>query len=121
MAALLTSGLKADERPEASMEFIFDAFPELRGRTVRMGDVKYTRWNMDPMEQYFLAALASRRQPRTIFEIGTFDGSTTLLLARAAPAAQVFTLDLPPDSPVVKESGTTRRLGQHGELGGAVS
>jgi predicted O-methyltransferase YrrM len=117
MAALLTSGLRADTRPQATPKFILRAFPELRGRTVSMGDVRYTRWNMDPMEQYFLAALAAHRQPRTIFEIGTFDGSTTLLLARAAPDAQVFTLDLPPDSPAVTESGTTERLADMGSWG----
>jgi predicted O-methyltransferase YrrM len=117
MARLLTAGLKEEKRPQATLKFIFGAFPELRGRTVPMGDVKYTRWNMDPMEQYFLAALASQRKPRTIFEIGTFDGSTTLLLARAAPEAQIFTLDLPPDSPVVSQSGTSERLADMGSWG----
>lgn len=117
MAALLNAGLKEERRPQATLKFIFGAFPELRGRTVPMGDVKYTRWNMDPMEQYFLSSLAGQRQPRTIFEIGTFDGATTLLLARAAPDAQIFTLDLPPDSPVVSESGTTERLADMGSWG----
>jgi predicted O-methyltransferase YrrM len=114
---LLNSGLKADARPGADGTFILKAFPELRGLTVPMGDVTYTRSNMDPLEQYFLAAIASKRRPRTIFEIGTFDGSTTLLLARAAPEAQIFTLDLPPDSPVVSESGTTERLADMGSWG----
>lgn len=52
---------------------------------------------MDPLEQYVLGALAQVRQPRRIFEIGTYDGATTLLLARNAPDAEVFTLDLPPE------------------------
>lgn len=118
VAQVLTSGLRADQRPEATAKFIFKAFPELRGRTVPMGDVKYTRWNMDPIEQYFLAALASQRQPRTIFEIGTFDGSTTLLLARAAPEAQIFTLDLPPDAEVLtNEAGSAQHLEGMGSWG----
>jgi predicted O-methyltransferase YrrM len=117
MAALLTSGLKADARPLAEWKFIYEAFPDLRGRNVPMGDMKYTRWNMDPTEQFFLAALAGQRQPRTIFEIGTFDGSTTLLLARAAPEAQIYTLDLPPDSPVVNETGATNHLAKVGSWG----
>jgi predicted O-methyltransferase YrrM len=105
---LLNSGLKADARPGADGTFILKAFPELRGLTVPMGDVTYTRSNMDPLEQYFLAAIASKRRPRTIFEIGTFDGATTLLLARAAPEAQVFTLDLPPDSPALAALSESR-------------
>jgi predicted O-methyltransferase YrrM len=32
--------------------------------------------------------------PKRIFEFGTFDGATTILLASACPAAEVFTLDL---------------------------
>lgn len=40
--------------------------------------------------------LVRRNQPRTLFEIGTFDGRTTLNLAHFSPAdARVFTLDLP--------------------------
>lgn len=117
LASLLLSGVRADTGPQATGEFVLKAFPELRGRTVPMGDVKYTRWNMDPMEQFLLAGLANQRQPRTIFEIGTFDGSTTLLLARAAPEAQVYTLDLPPESALLEESGTEKSLADMGSWG----
>lgn len=44
----------------------------------------------------------------TIFEIGTFDGRTTLNLAVNAPGCTVFTLDLPPD-------GSTRFAVESGE------
>jgi len=40
-----------------------------------------------------LCALAALLEPRTIFEIGTYHGDTTWLLARNVPAARVYTLD----------------------------
>lgn len=56
--------------------------------------------NTSLQEQLLLGALVARRQPRTLVEIGTFDGSTALLLAQNAPAdARVFTLDLPGSEP----------------------
>ena len=97
----MTAGLKADKAdtaPEAVWVNFIRSYPEAKKQTVPMGDVRYRLWNMDPLEQYCLAALAGVRQPKRIFEIGTFDGATTLLLARMVPAARIYTLDLPPDS-----------------------
>src|SRR5258708_84603 len=37
-------------------------------------------------------------QPKRIFEIGTYRGYTALQFAANAPDAEVFTLDLPPDT-----------------------
>lgn len=51
--------------------------------------------NVALLELLVLARLAKRDRPRTIFEIGTFDGATTLNLAANAPSARVYTLDLP--------------------------
>jgi predicted O-methyltransferase YrrM len=104
LGEVLTAGIKADIAPRAVGKGMLKAFPEIRGRVVPMGDTLYSRWNMDPLEQFFLAALAGVRQPRTIFEIGTFDGATTLLLARAAPQARISTLDLPPETLADPES-----------------
>jgi predicted O-methyltransferase YrrM len=42
-----------------------------------------------------LAALARVLDCRTVFEIGTYRGDTTWLLAHNLPAARLFTLDLP--------------------------
>jgi predicted O-methyltransferase YrrM len=42
-----------------------------------------------------LCALAKLLDCRTVFEIGTYRGEATWLLARNLPALQVFTLDLP--------------------------
>jgi hypothetical protein len=56
--------------------------------------------NVTLLELLVLARLVRERSPKAIFEIGTFDGRTTLNLAANAPAdAEVFTLDLPPDVP----------------------
>ncbi len=55
--------------------------------------------NVRISELAILAALAAGcRDASSIFEIGTFDGRTTLNLAlNAPPACQIFTLDLPPE------------------------
>lgn len=41
-------------------------------------------------------ALVADRKPSVLFEIGTFDGATTAMMALNAPGATVHTLDLPP-------------------------
>lgn len=46
-------------------------------------------------ELRILCGLVQERQPNAIFEFGTFRGRTALHLARYAPEATVFTLDLP--------------------------
>jgi predicted O-methyltransferase YrrM len=66
-----------------------------------MGRVRFGRSNIDRYETYVLAALAAVRPPLRIFEIGTYDGETTLLLARRALSAEVFTLDVPPSAAYV--------------------
>lgn len=54
--------------------------------------------NVTVLESVTLARLVRDRQPASLFEIGTFDGRTTLTLAANAPDdAIVRTLDLPPD------------------------
>lgn len=93
---LATAGLRRDAGPKAPTVFVLDAYPEADGVAVEMGEVAYRRSNLDPMEQYVLAVLAKLREPRRIFEIGTYDGASTVLLARNAPNAQILTLDLPP-------------------------
>ena len=92
---MLTAGLRADEAPAALPISFMRSYPEAKLQTVPMGDVRYRLWNMDPLEQFSLAALAGLRRPQRMLEIGTFDGSTTLLLARMVPTAQIYTLDLP--------------------------
>ncbi len=99
---LATSGVRFDAAPQATGASFFDMYAEARGQVVPMGDVCYRLWNMDPLEHYFLAAIAAVREPQNIFEIGTFDGATSLLLARTVPKAQVYTLDLPAEAIEIK-------------------
>jgi len=57
-------------------------------------DTKVTR----PIETMVLSALVSTLKPKTIFEIGTYNGFTTLHFAKNSPDdCIVYTLDLPPD------------------------
>ena len=52
--------------------------------------------NVSALELAALCKLTADRRPRAIFEIGTFDGRTTLnLAANAGPDGRVYTLDLP--------------------------
>jgi len=52
--------------------------------------------NVSPLELIVLCRLVSSLRPSRLFEIGTFDGRTTLNLAANSPAeAVVYTLDLP--------------------------
>jgi predicted O-methyltransferase YrrM len=52
--------------------------------------------NVTLLELCVLNELVKRHRPKTIFEMGTFDGRTTLNLAlNSAPDAQIWTLDLP--------------------------
>lgn len=56
--------------------------------------------NVTLLEMLVLNRLVRERAPSAIFEIGTFDGRTTLNLAANAPAtARVYTLDLPRATP----------------------
>jgi predicted O-methyltransferase YrrM len=56
--------------------------------------------NVTLLELLVLARIVRERRPRALFEIGTFDGRTTLALAmNASDNATVCTLDLPPKTP----------------------
>jgi predicted O-methyltransferase YrrM len=46
-------------------------------------------------ELVMIAAITQRQEPERVFEIGTFEGRTTVNLAKSAPGCHVFTLDLP--------------------------
>jgi predicted O-methyltransferase YrrM len=54
-------------------------------------------WSLHTTDQWALQAIVIGRHARAVFEIGTFDGGTTRLLAEALPSdGRVVTLDLPP-------------------------
>jgi hypothetical protein len=74
-------------------------FPGGSDAVVRFPMSQWTRTRdmVLPLSDYLaVGALVQVLQPRRIFEIGTFNGSTTLLMALNAPEAEIFTLDLPP-------------------------
>ena len=55
-------------------------------------------YQVTPFELMTLASIVAGFAPKQLFEIGTFDGRTTLNLWQNAPDdAKVFTIDLPPD------------------------
>lgn len=64
--------------------------------SIRLREPVSTDGNVTLLELAILNALVAARQPRRIFEIGTFDGRTALNFAANAPLATVHTLDLPP-------------------------
>lgn len=52
--------------------------------------------NVSMLETVVINQLIAMRRPMSLFEIGTFDGRTTLnMAANAPPGARVYTLDLP--------------------------
>jgi predicted O-methyltransferase YrrM len=54
-------------------------------------------WSLGAAEQIVLQAVVSGRHVRSAFEIGTFNGGTTRVLAEALPSdGAVVTIDLPP-------------------------
>ena len=95
---LLRSGSRFDHRPQAPARHFLDLYPEAEALSLQVGELRYTRSNANPLEVFCLGCIAALRQPKRIFEIGTFDGATTVQLAAAAPGAEIFTLDLDPAS-----------------------
>jgi predicted O-methyltransferase YrrM len=78
--------------PKVKMSAIIkdDLRIELREPTWRDG-------NISLLELVVIINMIRQRSPRAIFEIGTFDGRTTLNLACNSPDdSKVYTLDLPP-------------------------
>jgi predicted O-methyltransferase YrrM len=87
---------KADYDPGAQKAYVHFVYQDLANCTVPMETVVYRPFNLDPTERFCLAGLAMTRGVKSIFEFGTYDGSTALLLARSVPTAEIVTLDLPP-------------------------
>jgi len=63
---------------------------------IQLLDPEYKRGNVTLYELYLLNSIIKQYDPKTIFEIGTFDGRTTRNLAvNASSGSKLFTLDLP--------------------------
>lgn len=62
-------------------------------------------WQIGVVEQALLVAVAVQRKVKLAFELGTFDGGTTLALAQALPTgAEVHTIDLPDEAFAASQS-----------------
>lgn len=63
--------------------------------------------NCSLFELLTLALVARATAPKRVFEIGTFDGRSSLAMACNVPAdSQVFTLNLPPEPPPTRPDGS---------------
>jgi predicted O-methyltransferase YrrM len=91
---VLRSGLEFEALPAISEITLFDLLG-VSEIEIDLGRVSYSPSNVNPVELFCLKALVRHVRAQRIFEIGTFDGATTVELAKAAPQAEVFTLDLP--------------------------
>ena len=88
-AALLLADLPAVDLSELTGGLTFEA-------TVSPPEARHA-WSLHAADQLVLQAIVAGRGVRTAFEIGTFNGGTTRVLAEALPEdGQVWTLDLPP-------------------------
>ncbi len=81
----------------------FEQTPFFQQMKREMVFVRSNVFNMEsivtrPSETQILSALVCQLKPKTIFEIGTYNGFTTLHFAYNAPEdSKIYTLDLPPD------------------------
>jgi predicted O-methyltransferase YrrM len=86
------TGVPLPELPAVSLDTLCDmkAPVTLRDTDEKLGNVTLA-------ELLAIARIVRTRKPRVLFEIGTFDGRTTLTMASNAPDdAVIHTLDLPP-------------------------
>ena len=100
-------------------------FAGIQGAEVRlnMAHMESAAGTLPLRECVTLGAICQHLQPRLVFEIGTFRGSSTLLMAmNSAPDCQIYTLDLPPGEVTTKYdvdngniTGMTFSIGEHFE------
>lgn len=78
------------------LKMLHDIFPGVQDREVCLSHY-FEEKALPYGEAYVLAAISGYVQPRTVFEIGTFTGGGTLLMAKhAGPVCRLFTMDMPP-------------------------
>jgi hypothetical protein len=88
-ASALISQLPPIDLSEVAGDLTFTA-------TMSVGEGRHA-WSLHACDQLLLQAIMAARKVRTAFEIGTFNGGTTRLIAEAiGDDGQVWTLDLPP-------------------------
>ncbi|MGF1477777.1 MAG: class I SAM-dependent methyltransferase [Geminicoccaceae bacterium] len=68
------------------------------------------RWQVSTYELAAIVAIAIQRHIQTFFEIGTFDGRTSVNLLNNLPDLRLTTIDLPPDQHVLLDEQTHTAL-----------
>jgi len=97
--------------------YLGEIWPELAERTVAVGLGISHAYELPYGERLILAGIVEALRPRRIFEIGTFTGVTTRVLARAAGAgATVHTIDLPEEE--IRDPDCRGRIGREFLAGG---
>jgi predicted O-methyltransferase YrrM len=88
-------GWKVDEYPPEIPQVPLSRFLA-SDVAVRLNQLVAVPGNVSLTELTVIGAMCATRRPATIFEIGTFDGRTTLNLAEnSPPETHIYTLDLP--------------------------
>jgi predicted O-methyltransferase YrrM len=88
------TGVPSPELPLVTLDALCDM-----KEPVTLRDTDEKSGNVALAELLAIARLVRARRPRVVFEIGTFDGRTTLTMASNTPDDSVIhTLDLPPDA-----------------------
>ena len=65
---------------------------------VELMNLTFREGNVSPIELFYISMLIRYFNPEKIFEIGTFDGNTTLQMAiNSGNKAKIFTLDIKPE------------------------
>ncbi len=84
------------KRPEALIPLMpFNDLPS-NDASITLTELVSTDGNVSPLELIIIASLVRKINSKLSFEIGTFDGRTTLNMAlNQAPSTEVVTLDLP--------------------------
>src|SRR5262245_52329190 len=75
-----------------------ELFPDINQESISIQEYVYKLGTIPLPEMGQFCRLVKHLRPRVVFEIGTFEGNTTLQLALNSEA-EVYTLDLPPDGP----------------------
>ena len=102
--------------PRANPQFALPAraldalFPGVEAATVAIPASQVARtdeWAVPAAELLAMAAICAALRPRRIFEIGTYTGATTLIMAlNTPPETEIFTLDLDPAARPTHQHGT---------------
>jgi hypothetical protein len=91
--------------PEGLVRMDIDQlFPQAPDIEVQLVNYKNVRGNVTILELLTMCQVIRSRKPKVLFEIGTFDGGSTIQFAlNAAESGVVYTLDLPPEHPLKED------------------